>query len=176
MLKLFVNTYLKSTRSCSSDGFTLIELMTVILIVGILSALALPSLLSNTGRARQAEAKSNIGIINRSQQAYYLEKNEFASSLPELGLDIPSTTNNYQYTLSKTDDSSPERGAAVSARPLGTYKAYLGAVRLVEGTNPSIRVGVCESNASGSTVQLSADEVRLEGGEIKCPAESVTVK
>lgn len=168
--------YLLRTKTDIADGFTLIELLVVLVIVGILSAIALPSMLGSTGKARQAEAKTNIGTINRMQQAYYMEHNEFAAALPELGVDIPSTTNNYTYTLSKTDESADEKGAAVSAKPLGTYKAYLGVVRLIQGTNPAIKNKVCESLAAGTSVELAVNEVRLQDGEIKCPSGSAEVK
>ena len=43
------------------EGFTLIELLVVIIIIGILSAIALPSFLNQASKARQSEARTNVG-------------------------------------------------------------------------------------------------------------------
>ena len=55
-------------------GFTLVELMIVIVIVGILSAIALPNFLSQTDKAKATEAKTGIASILKQAQASYLEQ------------------------------------------------------------------------------------------------------
>ncbi|MGB7084463.1 MAG: type IV pilin-like G/H family protein, partial [Phormidesmis sp.] len=72
----------------TNGGFTLIELLVVIIIIGILSAIALPSFLNQANKAKQSEAKTYVGSMNRAQQAYYLERGAFTGTITDLGLGI----------------------------------------------------------------------------------------
>ncbi len=62
----------------ANEGLTLIELLVVVIIIGILAAIALPSMLSQAAKARLAAAKTAVGSVNRAQQVYRLENQEFA--------------------------------------------------------------------------------------------------
>ena len=61
-------------KNLLQKGFTLVELMIVIVIVGILSAVALPNFLSQTDKAKATEAKTGIASIMKQAQASYLEQ------------------------------------------------------------------------------------------------------
>ncbi|TKB09452.1 type IV pilin protein [Desulforhopalus sp. IMCC35007] len=60
----------------NKEGFTLIELMIVVAIIGILAAIAVPNFLTYQLKSKTAEAKTNLGAIQKSQLSYRAE-NEF---------------------------------------------------------------------------------------------------
>jgi prepilin-type N-terminal cleavage/methylation domain-containing protein len=62
----------------SSQGFTLLELMITMLFISLLAVLAYPNFIRQTGKARESEVKFAVGSVNRAQQAYHWEKNQFA--------------------------------------------------------------------------------------------------
>jgi type IV pilus assembly protein PilA len=68
---------LKSLRARTSDegGFTLIELLVVVLIIGILSAIAIPAFLSQTSKASDSAAKTQVGTLQTTMQSFAAENN-----------------------------------------------------------------------------------------------------
>lgn len=130
----------------SSNGFTLAELLVVVTLVGILSAIALPTLLGNIAKARQTEPKTTIGSVNSTQQLHRGENSSFATSMNELGVGLPSTTDYYVYTITGDTDS-----ATIIATARDTaLKGYSGGVVMYTNANGSAIASVmCEANSPG---------------------------
>ncbi len=72
-------------------GFTLIELLIVIAIIGILSAIAIPTYLNYVNRAKDSEAHTNLGAIFTSETAFSATNSVYISAGYSNDLSIPST-------------------------------------------------------------------------------------
>jgi type IV pilus assembly protein PilE len=79
-------------------GVTLIELMIVVVIVAILGTIAVPSYRHYTIRAHRTEAKTALMRLQVKQEGYYLQHNEYAADLGDVGF-AGGTSENGVYTL-----------------------------------------------------------------------------
>lgn len=69
------------------QAFTLNELLVVLLIIGVLVAIALPSLMPLITKARSTEAKLQLKHIHTLEESFYLENLKYSSSIDELGFE-----------------------------------------------------------------------------------------
>lgn len=140
---------LRSRRPGNSQGFTLIELLVVVMIGGLLAAIALPSFLNQSNKAKQVEAKLYLGSLNRAQQAYMLEHLHFTSNPDKLSVVLTPSTN-YQFSIVV---SSPDRLYAIHhAESLhSTLHSYVGMTAIVQQTSGEAATSsvVCEAKQAG---------------------------
>ena len=69
---------MQTNRSTNSRrGFTLVELMITVGLIGVLCAIAIPNFMAYQARSRRSEAYANLASLARAQKAYLAERNEF---------------------------------------------------------------------------------------------------
>ena len=91
----------------NQKGFTLIELMIVVAIIGILAAIAIPNFMTFRLKAKTSEAKSNLGSIRTCQEAYKAEKDVYVACTryPDTA-DTDTSENSQTWTPTASNFSS----------------------------------------------------------------------
>ena len=89
-------------------GFTLIELMVVVIIVGILAAVAVPLYRTNVRKAKATEGAALLGAVRTAERVYYAEHNEYTSDKSVLGVNTEGNKYFTDYTINSADEDGFE--------------------------------------------------------------------
>jgi len=157
--KLLLQTAVSQQLRSPSRGFTLVELLVVIIILGVLAAIALPAYLNQVQKGKQSEAKAYISTLNKGQTVYFTTKNVYGSSIDLLGVGVPPSTENYTYAInSSTSNHISDNYAIATATPTNhTLRAYTSMVQAVQvpvTMDVSQMDVICEMNSPGTTLVL----------------------
>jgi len=130
-------------------GFTLLELVIVIIVIGILVAMALPQFTRMAERGRVAEAKAALDMIRKSEGIWYAENSTYTINMTAAGLarDIPEITNlatstewSYIVTIGGIPAGTTFTATATRLRGeyavAGTNTITINNVGIVGGTHP----------------------------------------
>ncbi len=113
-------------RKLNQKGFTIIELLVVIVIIGILVALTLPNLFSAQARGRDTDRKNELKNLQQKLETHFNDNDEYPDQLSDLN-PAPSAdettgprqdaytytvgANNQSYTLSATLENDQDKDA-----------------------------------------------------------------
>lgn len=106
----------------SSRGFTLIELMITVAVIGVLAAVAYPAYLDQVRKARRAEAQAALLNISARQQQMLLDTRSYAANTATLNVSIPATVQQ-TYTISLTVGAATVPTFTATATPTGAQAA-----------------------------------------------------
>ncbi len=171
-------------KRLAQKGFTLIELMIVVAIIGILAAIAIPNFIKFQARSKQSEAKANLKAIFTAQKAFFQEKDRFSTLTGEVGFE-PERNNRYAYFLTGTgtlegrSTSVITQATTYTGISVDTFK-YTGATAAntysntacsstagITGTPATVFVAVAQGNVDADALldqwSISSDSRTLSG-------------
>jgi prepilin-type N-terminal cleavage/methylation domain-containing protein len=121
----------------NKKGFTLVELMVVIVIIGVLAAVAIPRLMESANKARASEGPQILGAIVRMQHARSVEH----SAAPFVTLAATATNTEWQDGLGMSQPSSRFFTFATTASGTAPNMTGFTAVATIDGTIGRVTAG-----------------------------------
>jgi prepilin-type N-terminal cleavage/methylation domain-containing protein len=121
-----------------SKGFTMLEILIVIIIIAILATFAIPQYLKASRRAIASEAVTSIGALRGALARYYQEYNTLTPNIDDLDVDNPNDVSNanFDYTIPDTTDMDNYKifaqGRPLPSRATGIDVCYTASNNKIE--------------------------------------------
>jgi type IV pilus assembly protein PilE len=156
---------LRSTQR--NAGFSLLELMIVVAVIGILAAIALPSYNEYITRSKISEATANLSDIRTKMEAYYMDNRRYSSTAGGgtcgiSGGNTPNVTNSKYFTYacaSSGANASGDQAYTITATGVSN-QGMNGFVLTIDQSNTKVTTGV----GAGWTVPSSNCWVQKKNG------------
>lgn len=111
-------------------GFTLVELMTVVAIVGIIAAIAYPSYSNHVIKSNRTAAQAHLMDLAQREQQYLADNRAYASTVSALNMTTPTSVSSKYSILIEVQDGPPP-SFTITATPLtGSSQAQDGALTI----------------------------------------------
>lgn len=106
-----------------NKGFTLVELMVAVVIIGILASIVVPSYQDYLRKGRRAAAQAVLMDVAQKQQQYLLDARSYASDLSTLNISVPADVTKYYTITLAVGDGAPPTFTATATPNSGTDQA-----------------------------------------------------
>ena len=109
-------------------GFTLVEVLIVVIIIGILASIGIPQFAASIEKAKGGEARAGLGHIQTGEKIYYAEKEYYTTSLSDLDISLTqrywsfsiATPTSTTFTVTTTRSGGAYSGQTITMDQNGT--------------------------------------------------------